>query len=574
MSAAMHSVAVSVRIRPGGDEEAARKACDAFKNPTSIIEGSDQPAMAAALTSSLVQRFIHGGTSCTLMAYGQTGSGKTHTMFGPPGTLTEASLEQAAGAVPETWGAFPRAMMDLLGAPELSGATFHASAIEIYMEHAYDLLDGRKSVKVGSTKGSGRGTLVVGDMDKAPVWSGDVLIVGGVHPSGCSCFKCFQKTGGLVGGSRLKKDAATTVEGTSSMAAKKPGVPRLSQARKPAASAASKKGVAGASLGEGHFGTEGETMWPIRTAVDVARLARLVESERVAHGHALNDRSSRSHCLIRVNCTLIEGGQAQKRIFLFVDLAGSERIMKTEVTGARQKEAANINLSLTALGRVIRELNARSNHVSYRDAALTMLLRASFDGPSYTSVVINVSSLREHGEETTCSLRFGEQLASVQTSASVAQATDVGAQRRRVDAELHAARARLAELEKAGQGDFILPSALPSEKKTLQKNMETLARREAEVRALKVQLVETKAAGEASAEVALKLRAASEQKEMIMDIVQKEQTIKALWHSATPAYQRGAAEVARLQAHMDMLSTSRVLLQDCEHKGQGLDMST
>ena len=73
---------------------------------------------------------------------------------------------------------------------------------------AYDLLDNRKTVKVGSTKGSGRGTLVVADMGKAPVWSGDVLIVGGVHPSGCSCFKCFQKTGGLVGGSRLKMDAA------------------------------------------------------------------------------------------------------------------------------------------------------------------------------------------------------------------------------------------------------------------------------------------------------------------------------------------------------------------------------
>ena len=85
---------------------------------------------------------------------------------GPTGALTEASLEQAAGAVPELWGAFPRAMMELLSAPELSGATFHASAIEIYMEHAYDLLDGRKSVKVGSAKGAGRGTLVVADMGK------------------------------------------------------------------------------------------------------------------------------------------------------------------------------------------------------------------------------------------------------------------------------------------------------------------------------------------------------------------------------------------------------------------------
>ena len=74
---------------------------------------------------------------------------------------------------------------------------------------------------------------------------------------------------------------------------------------------------------------------PIRDPTDVAKLARLVESERVAHGHALNARSSRSHALIRVNCTLVEKGKSQKRLFLFVDLAGSERIAKSEVVGAR-----------------------------------------------------------------------------------------------------------------------------------------------------------------------------------------------------------------------------------------------
>ena len=132
-------------------------------------------------------------------------------------------------------------------------------------------------------------------------------------------------------------------------------------------------------------------MWPIRNPSDVAKLARLVESERVAHGHALNARSSRSHCLIRVNCTHVQKGKSQKRLFLFVDLAGSERIAKSEVVGARQKEAANINKSLTTLGRVVDELRQRKSHVSYRDTGLTMHLRATFGGPSCTSVVTNVS---------------------------------------------------------------------------------------------------------------------------------------------------------------------------------------
>ena len=138
MASLKHSVAVNVRVRPDGS---APIPFDRFQYPSSVIEGSDQTAMSSALTGDLVRKFIRGGTACTLMAYGQTGSGKTYTMFGPAGALTEASLEQAAGSVPATWGAFPRATMQLLQAPELAGATFHASAVEIYMEHAYDLLD-------------------------------------------------------------------------------------------------------------------------------------------------------------------------------------------------------------------------------------------------------------------------------------------------------------------------------------------------------------------------------------------------------------------------------------------------
>lgn len=133
-------------------------------------------------------------------------------------------------------------------------------------------------------------------MGKAPVYSGDVVIVGGVHPSGCSCFNCFQKTGGLVTKPRAPKSAAD--EGGTTP--RRPGVPRLSKV----APKLQTKAAAAAAAGGEQFGTEGETMWPLRTAADVAKLARLVESERVAHSHALNERSSRSHCLIRVHCAL------------------------------------------------------------------------------------------------------------------------------------------------------------------------------------------------------------------------------------------------------------------------------
>jgi hypothetical protein len=104
-----------------------------FDFPAAVLQGSDQSEAKEALAGRLVRKFCEGGLSCTLMAYGQTGSGKTHTMFGPTGSLTETALQEANGRAPGLWGVFPRVMLDLLEAPELSGASFHASAVEVYV---------------------------------------------------------------------------------------------------------------------------------------------------------------------------------------------------------------------------------------------------------------------------------------------------------------------------------------------------------------------------------------------------------------------------------------------------------
>jgi hypothetical protein len=117
----------------------------------------------------------------------------------------------------------------------------------------------------------------------------------------------------------------------------------------------------------------------------------------------LNDRSSRSHCLVRVSWL-----QGTRQVhMLLVDLAGSERIMKSNSTGQRQVEAATINNSLTALGRVVQRLAAGDAHVPFRDSTLTMLLRNSLGGSHRTSVVVNMAPEVQHEDETCCALRFG-----------------------------------------------------------------------------------------------------------------------------------------------------------------------
>jgi hypothetical protein len=117
------------------------------------------------------------------------------------------------------------------------------------------------------------------------------------------------------------------------------------------------------------------------------------------------------------------------------------------------------------------------------------LLRASFGGPSCTNVVINVSAEDEHSEETLCSLRFGEKLAGVETSAVAMKAVDVHHMRVQVADELGAAQARLRELKRAGLGDHINTSAPPSEQTSLRRNMDTLQEREVELRQLRVRVV-------------------------------------------------------------------------------------
>ena len=144
-----HYIDVSVRIKPTGTERSAVNVNNnkvqvggkQFSYPKAVICGSNQTIAYNAIAKRLLNK-LDEGYSVTLLAYGQTGSGKTHTMFGPPGSLTERSLTTVGtGQAPEQWGIF-RTMLTLLQQPGL-GSMF-ASVIEIYQDHAYDLLSDEK----------------------------------------------------------------------------------------------------------------------------------------------------------------------------------------------------------------------------------------------------------------------------------------------------------------------------------------------------------------------------------------------------------------------------------------------
>ena len=210
-----HSINVSVRLRPPQTSNAAvcvtgqavEVSGRGFSFASSVVAGSDQSIAYEALAAPLVSS-LQRGYSCTLLAYGQTGSGKTHTMFGPPGSLTDAALEQAGhGAAPQSWGVFPRTVLELLHMPGFDGA-LHASAVEVYQDKAFDLLAERAPLTVGSSKAGHR--VRAGAGKPIVIGNAGAESRGGAHPPGCRCGDCWKANKAALSARLAKRDGART----------------------------------------------------------------------------------------------------------------------------------------------------------------------------------------------------------------------------------------------------------------------------------------------------------------------------------------------------------------------------
>ena len=71
----------------------------------------------------------------------------------------------------------------------------------------------------------------------------------------------------------------------------------------------------------------------------------------------LNELSSRSHTVFRINIRSEDQGKIKISQLNLVDLAGSEGASKTQAEGIRLREGKNINKSLLALSNVINKLS-------------------------------------------------------------------------------------------------------------------------------------------------------------------------------------------------------------------------
>ncbi|XP_068194350.1 kinesin-like protein KIF3C isoform X2 [Antennarius striatus] len=133
----------------------------------------------------------------------------------------------------------------------------------------------------------------------------------------------------------------------------------------------------------------------------------------------VNERSSRSHAIfvITVECSEV-GADGEDHIRVgklnMVDLAGSERQRNTGAQGKRLREAAKINLSLSALGNVISALvDRKSTHVPYRDSKLTRLLQDSLGGNAKTVMIATVGPSHRNFDESLATLRYSSRAKNI-----------------------------------------------------------------------------------------------------------------------------------------------------------------
>ncbi|WVO17419.1 hypothetical protein L204_105111 [Cryptococcus depauperatus] len=167
-----------------------------------------------------------------------------------------------------------------------------------------------------------------------------------------------------------------------------------------------------------------ENYGQMMTLMDEGNKARTVASTN------MNETSSRSHAVFTLILTQKRHdpqtnmtGEKVSKISL-VDLAGSERQTSTGATGTRLKEGANINKSLTTLGKVIAALaqagqgkKKKEDHIPYRDSALTWLLKESLGGNSKTAMIAAISPADY--DETLSTLRYADAAKKIKTHAVV-----------------------------------------------------------------------------------------------------------------------------------------------------------
>ncbi|XP_075459653.1 kinesin-like protein KIF1B isoform X16 [Ascaphus truei] len=175
----------------------------------------------------------------------------------------------------------------------------------------------------------------------------------------------------------------------------------------------------------------------VTSYTDIADLMDAGNKARTVAATNMNETSSRSHAVFTIVFTQkkldVDTNLSTEKVskISLVDLAGSERADSTGAKGTRLKEGANINKSLTTLGKVISALaevdncpskskkKKKTDFIPYRDSVLTWLLRENLGGNSRTAMVAALSPADINYDETLSTLRYADRAKQIKCNAII-----------------------------------------------------------------------------------------------------------------------------------------------------------
>jgi hypothetical protein len=141
--------------------------------------------------------------------------------------------------------------------------------------------------------------------------------------------------------------------------------------------------------------------------------------KRATSSTQVNDRSSRSHAIVRIAVESEGDGQKLISVLNLVDLAGSECQKNTNAEGDRQIEASMINRSLLALSKLIDALQNSKQILVYRESKLTLYLQDSLGGTSQTAIICAINSELNQKSTSENTLRFASKAMKVRNQPKV-----------------------------------------------------------------------------------------------------------------------------------------------------------
>ncbi|CAD7933677.1 unnamed protein product [Amoebophrya sp. A25] len=171
---------------------------------------------------------------------------------------------------------------------------------------------------------------------------------------------------------------------------------------------------------------DGLTTKVISSWADAEAILNRAKQTRVTAGTALNDVSSRSHCIYSIGMLRTGGGGGKGKnagaggagyvgALHVIDLAGSERTKISRAEGQRLTEAKQINKSLSALGDTLFALEAKQAHIPFRNSKLSYLL-SDVLSQSWSKVLLfaTVHPGSENVNESFSTLSFARRIGNIE----------------------------------------------------------------------------------------------------------------------------------------------------------------